>query len=325
MRRLYFCPKMFTFEGYSITQTMKRTLMIVAAVAALFATSCKKPVNPDLPTINWASNPGFAQQELAPGLDGAIAVSAPGKIDMLTITLGLGDYAILANPYIGVSSNKGSGSKTSPVFDVVDDSTVASFLQSLGMSAGSSLMGKTLTNLDLVKILETLIKGQPVANNTSFTMKIDLKDQAGNAKTATAKFHFTSAPSFVWDNNASFAIVDLNEAQTPAKIKLSAPGKVDKFTITLENGADSKLVDYIKNRTTGGKTVIDLIGDATVASSFKKYFPAGDAIAGKTEALLDFSFMYDLKYDMGASTNVFTLSVTDKNGKNTVTQVKFKK
>ena len=75
----------------------------------------------------------------------------------------------------------------------------------------------------------------------------------------------------------------------------------------------------------GGKTVIDLIGDATVASSFKKYFPAGDAIAGKTEALLDFSFMYDLKYDMGASTNVFTLSVTDKNGKNTVTQVKFKK
>ena len=243
MRRLYFCCKMFTFEGYSITQTMKRTLMIVAAVAALFATSCKKPVNPDLPTINWASNPGFAQQELAPGLDGAIAVSAPGKIDMLTITLGLGDYAILANPYIGVSSNKGSGSKTSPVFDVVDDSTVASFLQSLGMSAGSSLRGKTLTNLDLVKILETLIKGQPVANNTSFTMKIDLKDQAGNAKTATAKFHFTSAPSFVWDNNASFAIVDLNEAQTPAKIKLSAPGKVDKFTITLENGADLQSLD----------------------------------------------------------------------------------
>ena len=298
--------------------------MIVAAVAALFATSCKKPVNPDLPTINWASNPNFAQQELAPGLDGAISVSAPGKIDVLTITLGLGDYAILANPYIGVSANKGSGSK-SPVLDVVDDPTVASFLQSLGMSAGSSLRGKTLANLDLVEILETLIKGQIVANNTSFTMKIDMKDQAGNTKNATAKFHFTSAPSFVWDNNANFATVDLNEAQIPVKIRVTAPGKIDKFTITLENGADSKLVEYIKNRTTGGKTVIDLIGDETVVSSFKKYFPAGDALAGKTEALLDFSFMYDQKYDMGASTNVFTLSVTDKNGKNTVTQVKFKK
>ena len=303
---------------------MKRTLMIVAALAALFATSCKKPVNPDLPAINWASNPNFAQQELAPGLDGAIAVSAPGKIDMLTITLGLGDYAILANPYIGVSSNKGSGSK-SPVFDVVDDSTVASFLQGMGMSAGSSLRGKTLANLDLVEILETLIKGQPVANNTSFTMKLDMKDQAGNTKSATAKFHFTSAPEFVWDNNPGFAIVDLNEAQIPVKIRVTAPGKIDKFTITLENGADSKLIEYIKNRTTGGKTVIDLIGDETVVSSFKKYFPAGDALAGKTEALLDFSFMYDQKYDMGASTNVFTLSVTDRNGKNTVTQVKFKK
>lgn len=301
----------------------KLVVLFCAALLALSAVSCKK-VDPDLPTINWASNPSFAQQELAPGLDGAISLSAPAKIDALTITLVLGDYAILANPKIGVTSNKGSGSKN-PVFDVVDDSTVASFLQGLGMSAGSGLRGKTLANLNLVDILESLIEGQPVQNNTSFSMKIDLKDQAGHSVSNTAKFHFTSAPEFFWDGNAAFGVVDLNSAAVASKIRISAPGKIDKLTITLENGADSKLVSYIQNRTTGKSMVIDLVNDELVATSFKSYFPAGSAVSGKTDVSLDFSFMYDLKYDMGASTNVFTILAADKNGKETIALVKFKK
>ncbi len=304
---------------------MKRvTKIVLAALLAVLAFSCKKPVNPDLPTINWASNPNFSQQELAPGLDGAISITAPGKIDLLTITLGLGDYNILANPYIGVSSNKGAGSK-SPVFDLVDDSTVAAFLQRLGMSAGSGLRGKTATNFNLVDILETLIEGQPVQNNTSFTMKIDLKDQAGNNKSATAKFHFTSAPDFVWEANPAFNTVDLNASPISCKIKVNAPGKIDKLTITLENGADNTLVSYIKNRTTGETLVIDLVNDEKVASSFKTYFPSGTAVSGKTELLMDFGFMYTTMYDMGASTNVFTIKALDKNGKETTGQLKFKK
>lgn len=304
---------------------MKRVSKIVlAALLAVLAFSCKKPVNPDLPTINWASNPNFSQQELAPGLDGAISISAPGKIDLLSITFGLGDYTILANPYIGVSSNKGAGSK-SPVFDIVDDPTVASFLQSLGMSGGSSLRGKTLANLNLVDILETLIKGQLVQNNTSFTMKIDLKDQAGNSTSATAKFHFTSFPEFIWEANPAFGTVDLNAAPIACKIKVTAPGKIEKLTVTLENGADNTLVSYIKNRTTGETLVIDLVNDEKVASSFKTYFPSGSAVSGKTELLMDFGFMYTTMYDMGASTNVFTLKAVDKNGKETTGQIKFKK
>lgn len=304
---------------------MKKNFRIIfAALLAACAFSCSKPVNPDLPTIEWPSNTSFAQLELAPGADGAITLSAPGKIDVLTITLGLGDYVLLANTYIDVSSNKGLG-KNSPVFDVIDDSKVAAFLQRLGMSAGSGLRGKTVANLDLVKILETLIEGQPVQNNTGFTMKIDLMDQAGNAKSATARFHFTSAPAFVWDGNAAFATVDLNAAKIPCKLRLTAPGKIEKLTVTLENGADNRVVSNIKNRTTGEVTVMDLVNDENVAKYFSQFFPTGTAVSGKTELLMDFGFMFDWAPDMGSSTNVFTIRATDMNGKETTAQVKFKK
>lgn len=295
-----------------------------AALLAITAFGCKKDVNPDLPALNWASNPSFSQQELVPGLDGVVSVTAPGKIDALTITLGLGEYAILANPYIGVSSNKGTASK-SPVFDIVDDSVTAGFFSKLGMQVGSSLRGKTATTIDLVAVLESLIAAQPVQNNTNFTMKIDLKDQAGKSVSSTAKFHFTSAPAFSWDGNSSFAIVDLNGSVVPAKIRINAPGRFEKLTITLENGADDKLMSYVKNRTAGRTNVIDLIEDATVATSFKSYFPAGTSVAGKTDVTLDFAFMFDQRYDMGASTNVFTINAIDRNGKSTSAQVKFKK
>lgn len=304
---------------------MKRALNIMlAAVLAACVFSCQKPVNPDLPTIEWPSNTSFAQLELAPGVDGAITISAPGKLDILTITMGLGDYAILANPYIGVSSNKGSG-KNSPVLDVIDDPTVASFLQNLGMSAGPGLRGKTVANLNLVDILEKLFQGQPVQNNTSFTMKIDLKDQAGNSKTATARFHFTSAPSFTWDGNAAFNTVDLNAAKMPCKLRITAPGKIEALTVTLENGADNRVVSNVKNRTANGGTVMDLVNDEEVAKYLSQFFPTGTAVTGKTELLMDFGFMYDWAPDMGTSTNVFTIKAVDRNGKDTTAQVKFKK
>ncbi len=293
------------------------------AVLAFAAIACEKPVDPDMPAINWASNPSFSQVELAPGLDGSVSVSAPGKIDMFTITLGLGEYALLANPHIGLSSNKGSASK-SPVFDLVDDTTTAAFLKKLGITAGSGLRGKTLASLDLVAVFNALIEGQVVSNNSIFTMKIDVRDQAGKTATATAKFHFTSAPALYWDANPNFEVVNLNDPQKALKIRVNAPGKIDKLTIKLENGADPKLMTYIQNRTTGSTTIIDLIGDEKVGDSFKGYFPAGATVSGKVDVTLDFGFMYSQKYDMSASTNVFTITAVDKNGKTTTAQAKFK-
>ena len=301
---------------------MKRFSIIFSALLAVVAISCEKQVDPNLPTITWASNPNFAQVELAPGLDGAIAIAAPGKIDLLTVTLELGELSILANPYIEVSSNKGTTSKGA-VFDVIDDSYTASFLNGLGIPAGSSLRGKTLANLDLVAILESLFKGQIVKNNTTFTVTINLADQAKNSVSAKAKIHYTSGPAFYWDNNSKFDPVDLSKTAIACKVRVNAPGKIKDLTVKLEDGADSKLMTYIKNRTANGGSLIDLVNDEKAGTAFKDYFPSGSTVSGKIDVMLDFSFMYDRRFDMGLSTNIFTVYVKDVNGKEATTQIKF--
>lgn len=309
---------------------MKRLSIIIALAACLSAVSCVKPINPDLPTITWAENSNFSQVELMPGMDANVVLTAPGKIESLILTLGLGNYGLLANPYIKVGDNKGKvgdkgNSSKYPVFDVIDDPGVASFLSGLGMTAGAGLRGKTLGALDLAAIITTLIEGQPVENNTVFSVDVKLTDQAGNIVSKVAKFHYTSGPSITWDGNPEFNMIDLNDSQKAVKVSVTAPGRFDKFTVELEYGAAPELANYVKNRTTDGRLVIDLIGDAKVVDSFKDYLPAGSIVNGKTSAVLDFSFMYGLKYDISSSVNVFTIYVADKNGKEASAQVKFKK
>ena len=116
--------------------------------------------------------------------------------------------------------------------------------------------------------------------------------------------------------------------QFPILMLTAKTGDMDKInglTIALESGAAPELVTYVKNRTTGSSLTIDLVNDEKVAETFASYFPAGKNISGKTEAVLDFSFMFANRYDFSPSTNVFTITATDGNGKQTVVQVKFKK
>ena len=302
---------------------MKRFSILFTALLATVAFSCKKPVDPNLPAITWASNPNFGQVELAPGLDGAIAITAPGKLDLLTVTVDLGDFSNVANPHISISDNKGTSSK-SPVFDIIDDPTAASFFSGMGMPAGSSLRGKTLANLDVVAIFETLLKGQPVPNNSTFSIQVNVADQAKHSISAKAKIHFTSAPAFFWDNNSKFDVVNLNDPQIACKIRVNAPGKIKELTVKLEDGADPKLVSYVKNRTSNSGTLIDLVNDEKAGTAFKDYFPSGSTANGKIDVVLDFSFMYDLRFDMAASTNIFTVFIKDTNNKEATAQVKFK-
>jgi len=287
--------------------------------------SCNPFVDPELPSVSWGSNPKFSQMELAPGADGSVSVSVPGGLESLTLGIGLGSFNLVVNPYISVSGNKGSGTKT-PILDVIDDPESASLLTSLGIAAGPGLRGKTLTTLDLIAIIEKLLKGQEISNNTSFTIDINILDKNANSVTKTARFHYTSAPSFTWDGNKNFDIVDImSDSFNAYKVKINAPGKVDKLTVTLENGADGELVKKIQNRTTGGLLVIDLVNDEKAATEFKNWFPSGSGVTGKTDLTLDFSFMKDWRSDLGSSTNVFTIYVEDANAKTASAQLKFGK
>lgn len=304
---------------------MKRIILITTVIAAALLCSCKKEGS-GAPSITWAANTNFSAMEMAPGADGAVSLNAPGQFESITITLGLGDLNLTANPYIGVSANKSSGGKA-PVFDIIDDSSVASFLQGLGMSAGTGLRGKTVATLDLLAILEKLIEGQPLSNNTTFTLTINIMDQNGKSVNKAAKFHFTSEPTFTLNGGNKFDPIDLGNAAAASKVKISAPGKIAKLTVKLEPGADSGLESYITKRTKSG-TLIDLINNEDAIKAFQDYLPGGASATGKTDLTLDFGFMFkEAIYDMtaGSSTNIFTIFAEDQNGKNASAQVKFTK
>ena len=311
---------------------MNKFWYIIAAAAVLLATGCgKEKVDPSKPTISWESNAGFSQVEMTASLDANITVLAPGKIQDLKLVLNLGANNNLVNQYIKIQSNK-SMNGSNPVLDLVDDDYSANLLGGLGMRVGSSLRGREELKLDLQKVLERILLGQPVGNNSSFTIEIRVTDQSGNSVSKTAKFHFTAAPEISWAKNEQFMEVDLLAPEIECKVEIWAPGKIDKMTVTLQEGAASSLVSFVKNRTTGGTTVIDLINDGKVNGkdnnndpTFKNWFPSGDAVSGKEKVVLDFGFMFQMKYDLESSSNSFVVAVDDKNGKQTVQTVRFKK
>ena len=308
---------------------IKKILYVIAAATLLLAVGCKKEkVDPVLPSVTWAGNPSFGVAELTKNLDAVLTVSAPGKFQDLKLVLGLGSYNILANPHISIPANKGGN--TNPVLDLVEDASSVSFANGLGMSVGKSLQDKSEAQLNLKAILEDILKGQVVENNTTFSLEIRVTDRNGKTVSKTAKIHFTAAPAITWAKNAGFDAVDLYATEIECKVGVWAPGKIEKMTLTLDADAAPFLKTYVSKRISGtgstdGELVIDLIGDSKVVDSFKGWFPAGNAVNGMEQITLDFGFMYGMKYDLEASSNTFTIDVVDKNGKETIQKVVFRK
>ena len=308
---------------------MKKILYVIAAATLLLAVGCKKEkVDPVLPSVTWEGNPSFGVAELTKNLDAVLTVSAPGKFQDLKLVLGLGSYNILANPHISIPANKGGN--TNPVLDLVEDASSVSFANGLGMSVGKSLQDKSEAQLNLKAILEDILKGQVVENNTTFSLEIRVTDRNGKTVSKTAKIHFTAAPAITWAKNAGFDAVDLYATEIECKVGVWAPGKIEKMTLTLDADAAPFLKTYVSNRISGtgstdGELVIDLIGDSKVVDSFKGWFPAGNAVNGMEQITLDFGFMYGMKYDLEVSSNTFTIDVVDKNGKETIQKVVFRK
>lgn len=305
-------------------------MLYLAAVLAIFATACKKEkIDPTKPSISWDTNASFSQVELTNSLDAVVKVLAPGKIQDVKLVLDLGAFNILANQYIKLEPNK-SKSGSNPVLDLIGDDSSVNLLGGLGMRVGASLRGQENLQLDLKKILNRILLNQPVENNTSFSIEVRVTDQASNTASKTAKFHFTAAPTFTWEKNPFFDEVDLDAAAVDCKVEVWAPGKIEKLTVTLSGSAAPYLKTYILNRTSGqatasGDVTIDLVGDEKVADSFKGWFPSGKEVSDKDQAILDFGFLYNTKYDMEPSVNPFTITAVDKNEKETVVQVSFRK
>ena len=311
---------------------MNKFLYVIAAATAILAVACKKDkVDPEKPNITWESNAGFGTVEWTNSLDAIVKVKAPSKFQELKLVLNLGGFNTNANPYIQLSTNKSVSGKsgfTNPVMDLIDDELSSSFANSLGMSVGRTLKNREETSLNMKAILDKILQGQEqsIANNTTFTIEIRATDQNGSSVSKTARLHFTSAPSFDWRSNASFSVVDLDASPIDCQIDIWAPGKIEKLTVKLEDGAYPSFVERFKTRTPDGSTLFDLTSDENTKGAYSGGLPVKGSVADKDHVVLNFSFMYEEGIDMkSACVNTFTITVLDKNGKTVVNQAKFKK
>ena len=289
-----------------ISKTMKKIALLLAACAAVLCVSCKKAEDPNRIQFSIEGDGSLSLIELAESVNAQLVVSAPRKINAL----------YLANHHIGIEANQGTD-KQNAVFDLIKDAKVVAYLRGLGIEAGESLTGRETVTIDVKKIILDLIKEQLVENNRTFSVIANVEDLEGVAANANLTFHYTSAPTIIWPGNTNFDTVtlDLNDPLTVtqflknSKIYISAPGKINALTVTLEDGADPALVRWITNRISGTKPVIDLVGDPKASSNFKEWFPT--MVKGYQEVALDFKFMSTVAPDLKTSTNTFTLRITD--------------
>lgn len=294
----------------------KSALLIAAAVAALFV-SCKKE-DPDRIKFALDGNVSFEKVELVESVSANVTVSAPRKIEALSLAFNLGDINSIVNQHIGIAGNKGLNGK-SPVFDLIEDQTVASYLQGLGIQVGELLRGEGNVTFNLSTIMLALVQGQPIENNTTFSVEIRVKDQGGFSASHSVRFHFTGAPEITWAKNPDFttAVIDplFPQVGNYYVVSVWAPGKVKELTITLDEAmSDPVLKQWILNMVTGNRAVIDLVADPMAIDAFKDYFPKN--VSGQEKVSLDFRFMSANVYQFtNGVTSKFTISVTDKYGK----------
>jgi hypothetical protein len=311
---------------------MKKIALLLAACAAALCVSCKKEeVDPERIQFRIDGDGSFARIELAESVDAQLVVSAPRGIDELCISLALGGFNSIANQHIGIEANKGTEKKNA-VFDLIKDLKVISYVQGLGVEAGTDLAGAKNVTLDVKKVIMALLEWQPVENDRTFTVSVGVQDKSGSVDNATMNFHYTSAPEITWPKNPAFSVINLDRMGSESggsdlyKIAVRAPGKIATLVISLdEKTADAELKRWIVNRVTGDQAVISLHDDLFASEKFKYWFPTKTQLVGAEVASLNFVFVSENlpDYTDNETTNVFTITVTDSFGKEAQAQAKF--
>lgn len=315
---------------------MKRVIYLIMTVAAicLAATGCnkeKKSKNSSI-TISWPANTSFARMEITSSMDATINIKAAAGIESAAMKFTKYPASILGDlqKKISISSNKTGGNANTPVFNFVSDSSVESYLKSLGIAAGSALKGKDDVNLELGKLINDMLEGLVIANGEIIATTFTVTDAEGNQASKNMEFRFTSAPELTWKSNADFNPVEVNPLKTDCAITVSAPGKiaVAKLTVTTSSAnVKTQIRQYITDQQ-AESPIIDLIDDSKAVSAFKSQFSmaTGTDLKGKTSATLDLNkFIGGFTYWAAAGTaseHTITIYLEDENGKNVTQPIK---
>ena len=264
---------------------MKKYLLI--AVAALLLMDCQKPAdNTQKPSVTWQANDNFSEMEIMKDMDAKVAFSVPEWVSTFQITLSIPNTLVgIANKMIGVSSNKGTASK-SPVLDLVNDATAVSSLTKIGFLSGSP-KNSTSFSLNFTKLLEELASDSILDNASKFIFAISLSDKAGNTLSKDVRFNWTSGPEVVLDPDW---LIDLTAGEPSLTMNITAPGKISKVTVgfhgLIGGSPDAGIISYIQSYTKG-EPVVELVENATIAKGLS--LPNGSDVKDKTQLKIDFS------------------------------------
>lgn len=156
-----------------------------AAMAGLFA-GCSKDdegsKRPDMPTIELAGASIDQPQEMVQDMTVRVDVTAPGKIEELTISI---DSPFLTDEMLAMVGLSRSFSLANPA-----SADVAEGLASLGLPVGDAVLGQTALSIDISRFVPLIM----VYDQTSdHKFGVTVTDRAGQSVTKTLTLHLTES------------------------------------------------------------------------------------------------------------------------------------
>lgn len=290
---------------------MKRIIFCLAAALALFSCSKGKAVDPAAPTISWGANSSFALQEMGDNMDGIITVSCTSGIASLQIKcIEMPDLCKLrVSSWISTQAYK-----SSYTLDLLADPTLAEVFSANNIAnpVGRNLIKASSCTLDFKALLDALVKDLALKNGDRFSFGIYVSNTAGTMINKLATFRWTAAATFP-DNVPSTYYLRKDDTNK-LELSITVPGKVDKLTISFEGEqADEGILAYVRKKSAGKGTVIDLVNDTNLETAFHMQKVEKNAAM----ATLKLSgLMQDLGYECGPDTVTdMVITVTDALGK----------
>lgn len=310
---------------------MKRILVLISALVLICGCNKIDPGFQNRPSIT-GEDPYFSQIEYAPIQEQSITIEAPNGFDMITISIPSGNpdfVAANAKKIIGIAANRNYNTL---VMDMIDDSAVAAAFLSgrVADQAGSGVRGsKTPVQLNITRLVTLLVTGvEAPPTGTVIRFQIDVVDQAEYRTSQQISVHFTPAPILSWGNKNPSEAIKLEDYLKYSTVRVEAPARIASILLKVSASAPAAFQSWIRDRGDMSEAgYIDLLSpDSTMLRV------VDSSAEGTTACSLDFSEVLanlklyaDKETAAGDAEYEFLLKVTDKLGRETWLEMKYKK
>lgn len=241
----------------------------------------EEEVTADAPSLAWAANPEFAVVDINDELDAAISVTAPGGISKLVLDV-KSDVLAKALANLGLPKT---------YLDLVGDEDVTAVLGDY-MSVGDDLRDNEEATIDLTELVKKI--NDETKSDGNHQVDIIVTDKNGKKAEKSCVFHrigvYVPYPSFSWESNPDFAIVDIDD-NLNVMLNVDVPGGISEMTMFVDSKDALNVEMTDKYGIRSGKIILtdktNLIAQQYIDEVCGGKIPFGDEVIGKTELEID--------------------------------------